>query len=102
MNFWRLMQQVFTDQKHQSTKGTSILQIYSKKVTNTKHCFNLVETDLKPINSVKVFLHLSTPCLYTGQSAVQSKVDITAYLQMNRHKYCIRHVMQFQSMHYSS
>ena len=39
------------------------------------------DTDLQPINSIKMFLHLSTPCLYAGKSAIQRKINITANLQ---------------------
>jgi len=38
------------------------------------------DADLQPVYSIKMSLHLSAPCLYSGQRAVQCEVDITAYL----------------------
>ena len=50
-------------------------------------------TNLQPIDSVKMPLHFSAPGLYTGQSAVQSEVDIAANLHIKQPdaQYCTPH-----------
>ena len=58
------------------------------------------ETDLKPINSVEVFLHFSAPGLYTGQSAVQSKVDIAANLQTYSYEHSTFHQTHVSTIHH--